>query len=161
MDRSLIVQEAAVTGLTVSDDIVVYTLKGLPTDGDRIAELFELLSDLAVNIDMISQQTCSDHCCAVSFSCSKDKVSEIDMAFEVNQRMRELEIFKQDDLSLVSLVGVGMASHVGVAGRVFSVLAQQNIRHYNITTSEISISVAIDSVQKAAAVVSLSEAFSL
>ena len=45
MDRSLIVQEAAVTGLTVSDDIVVYTLKGLPTDGDRIAELFELLSD--------------------------------------------------------------------------------------------------------------------
>lgn len=161
MDRSLIVQEAAVTGLTVSDDIVVYTLKGLPTDGDRIAELFELLSDLAVNIDMISQQTCSEHCCAVSFSCSRDKVCEIDMAFEVNQRMRELEIYKQDNLSLVSLVGVGMASHVGVAGRVFSVLAQRNIHHYNITTSEISISVAIDSEQKAAAVVSLSEAFGL
>lgn len=161
MDRSLIVQEAAVTGLTVSDDIVVYTLKGLPTDGDRIAELFELLSDLSVNIDMISQQTCSEHSCAVSFSCSKDKISEIDQAFEVNQRLRELEIYKQDNLSLVSLVGVGMASHVGVAGRVFSVLAQQNIHHYNITTSEISISVAIDSSQKAAAVVSLSEAFGL
>ncbi|MFR1723725.1 ACT domain-containing protein [Emergencia timonensis] len=161
MDRSLIVQEAAVTGLTVSDDIVVYTLKGMPTDGDRIAELFELLSDLSVNIDMISQQTCSEHSCAVSFSCSKDKISEIDQAFEVNQRLRELEIYKQDNLSLVSLVGVGMASHVGVAGRVFSVLAQQNIHHYNITTSEISISVAIDSSQKAAAVVSLSEAFGL
>ena len=161
MDRSLIVQEAAVTGLTVSDDIVVYTLKGLPTDGDRIAELFELLSDLSVNIDMISQQTCSEHSCAVSFSCSKDKISDIDQAFEVNQRLRELEIYKQDDLSLVSLVGVGMASHVGVAGRVFSVLAQQNIHHYNITTSEISISVAIDSSQKAEAVVSLSEAFGL
>ena len=161
MDRSLIVQEAAVTGLTVSDDIVVYTLKGLPTDGDRIAELFELLSDLSVNIDMISQQTCSEHSCAVSFSCSKDKTSEIDQAFEVNQRLRELEIYKQDNLSLVSLVGVGMASHVGVAGRVFSVLAQHAIHHYNITTSEISISVAIDSSQKAAAVVSLSEAFGL
>ena len=161
MDRSLIVQEAAVTGLTVSDDIVVYTLKGLPTDGDRIAELFELLSDLSVNIDMISQQTCSEHSCAVSFSCSKDKTSEIDQAFEVNQRLRELEIYKQDNLSLVSLVGVGMASHVGVGGRVFSVLAQHAIHHYNITTSEISISVAIDSSQKAAAVVSLSEAFGL
>lgn len=114
MDRSLIVQEAAVTGLTVSDDIVVYTLKGLPTDGDRIAELFELLSDLSVNIDMISQQTCSEHSCAVSFSCSKDKTSEIDQAFEVNQRLRELEIYKQDNLSLVSLVGVGMASHVAL-----------------------------------------------
>lgn len=161
MDRSLIVQEAAVTGITVSDDIVVYTLKGLPTAGDRIAELFELLSDLEVNIDMISQQTCSQNCCAVSFSCGKDKIAQIDKAFESNLRMRDLEISKQEHLSLVSLVGVGMASHVGVAGKVFGVLAQQGIHHYNITTSEISISAAIDNDQRAQAVVALSEAFSL
>lgn len=161
MDRSLIVQEAAVTGITVSDDIVVYTLKGLPTAGDRIAELFELLSDLAVNIDMISQQTCSQNCCAVSFSCGKDKIAQIDKAFESNLRMRDLEISKQEHLSLVSLVGAGMASHVGVAGKVFGVLAQQGIHHYNITTSEISISAAIDNDQRAQAVVALSEAFSL
>ena len=51
----------------------------------------------------------------------------------MNQRLRELEIYKQDNLSLVSLVGVGMASHVGVAGRVFSVLAQHAIHPVSYT----------------------------
>ena len=161
MDRNLIVQEAAVTGITASDDIVVYTLKGIPAAGDRIAELFELLGDLEVNIDMISQQACGENCCAVSFSCSKEKITDIDKAFEGNQRMRDLEISKQDDLCLISLIGVGMASHVGVASKVFGVLARQNIHHYNITTSEISISAAIDGTQKSRAIVALSEAFRL
>lgn len=161
MDRSFIVQEGAVTGLAVSDDIVVYTLKGLPAVGGEIAELFELLGDLDVNIDMISQQTCSENSCAVSFSCGREKIADIDQAFASNQRLRDLEIYRQDDLSLVSVVGAGMASHTGVASKVFSVLASKGVRHYNITTSEISISAAIDSGQKGTAVVALSEAFQL
>ena len=72
-----------------------------------------------------------------------------------------MEIYRQDDLSLVSVVGAGMASHTGVASKVFSVLASKGVRHYNITTSEISISAAIDSGQKGTAVVALSEAFQL
>lgn len=126
-----------------------------------MAELFELLGDLQVNIDMISQQTCSDSSCAVSFSCGREKIDDIEQAFAGNQRLRDLEIFRKENLSLVSLVGAGMASHTGVASKVFGVLAAKGVRHYNITTSEISISAAIDSSQKAEAVVALSEAFQL
>ena len=64
-------------------------------------------------------------------------------------------------MSLISVVGAGMANHAGVAGKVFSVLAEEGIWHYNITTSEISISAAIDSENKAQAIVALSEAFRL
>ena len=62
---------------------------------------------------------------------------------------------------MISLVGVGMATHVGVAGTVFATLAEQGIPHYNITTSEISISATIDAENKAKAVVALAEAFRL
>ncbi|MGN0657961.1 MAG: ACT domain-containing protein [Emergencia sp.] len=161
MDRSFIVQEGAVAGIAVSDNIVIYTLKGMPATGERIAELFEVLGDLEVNIDMISQQTCSSDICAVSFSCERERMEEIDRAFEGNQRLRDLEITRKEDLSLISLVGAGMASHTGVAGKVFGTLAAGGIRHYNITTSEISISAAVDTAQKAQAVVALSEAFQL
>ena len=62
---------------------------------------------------------------------------------------------------MISLVGVGMATHVGVAGKVFSTLAEAGIPHYNITTSEISITATVDASHKAEAVVALAEAFQL
>ena len=161
MDKNLIVQESAVAGIAVSDEIVVYTLKGIPAEGDCVAELFALLEDLNVNIDMISQQSCGEEFSSISFSCDQEKIEEIDQAFAGNGRMRELKISKREGLSLISVVGAGMANHAGVAGKVFSVLAQEGIWHYNITTSEISISAAIDSENKSQAVVALSEAFRL
>ena len=62
---------------------------------------------------------------------------------------------------MISLVGVGMATHVGVAGKTFATLAEAGIPHYNITTSEISISATVDADDKAKAVVALAEAFRL
>ena len=54
-----------------------------------------------------------------------------------------------------------MASHSGVAGKVFTVLANEGIRYYQITTSEISISVTVDNSNKGKAVIALGEAFNL
>lgn len=161
MDRKIVVQEGAVTGITVSGNIVIYTIRGIPVQGDSIAELFDMLGDMSVNIDVISQQTCTESTCALSFSCDKDNIEAIDKALESNVRFRGFDITKEVDVCLVSLVGVGMASHVGVAGKVFGILARNNIRHYNITTSEISISAVIDEVNRPEAIISLSEAFDL
>ena len=161
MDRKIIVQEGAVTGIRTSNNIVVYTMRGIPVHGDAIAELFEMLVDMSVNIDVISQQTCTAETCALSFSCDSDNIEIIDKALDSNIRFRELDITKEENICLVSLIGVGMASHVGVAGKTFAVLAQNNIRHYNITTSEISISAVIDADKRADAIIALSEAFNL
>ena len=102
VDRSVIVQEAAVSGISVSDDIVMYTIKDIATSGDAVSELFEMLGDLSVNVDVISQQTYSENACAVSFSCSGGDIEAIDKAFAGNSRFCNLEVMKKEDICLVT-----------------------------------------------------------
>ena len=85
----------------------------------------------------------------------------LDRAITENATLSALDTSKQDGLVLISLVGAGMASRSGVASTVFSVLAQEGIRYYQITTSEISISVTVDRENKGKAVIALGEAFNL
>lgn len=161
VNRNIIVEEAAVSGISTYDDVVVYTIKGIPNQGEQIAELFELLGDLKVNLNVISQQPYKGDTCVVSFSCEGDDIERIDNALSINARFRGLETQVKGDICMISIVGVGMATHVGVAGRAFAALAEAGIAHYNITTSEISISATIDAGNKAEAVVALAEAFNL
>ena len=161
VNRNLIVEEVAVSGINTYDNVVIYTIKGIPNQGEEIAELFELLGELKVNLNVISQQPYQGDTSVVSFSCETPDVERIDNALAINARFKDLETEKQDDICMISLVGVGMATHVGVAGKVFATLAEQEIPHYNITTSEISISATIDAANKARAVVALAEAFRL
>ena len=62
---------------------------------------------------------------------------------------------------MISLVGVGMAANSGVASEVFRILAENNIKYYHITTSEISISVTVEMGQKLNAAIALCRAFNL
>lgn len=161
MNQNLIVESMPVTGISITEDCVIYTLKGIQNDGTAVADLFELLGTLDINIDMISQQIAEDGSCTVSFSCDSDQTASLDDAVASNELLSALNIEKQTDLSMISVVGVGMASHSGVASKVFSVLANQKIKYYQITTSEISISVTVDKENKGSAVVALGEAFNL
>jgi len=159
--ESIVIEEAAVSGISTFDDVVIYTIKGIPNRGEEIAELFELLGDLKVNLNVISQQPYQGETSVVTFSCGADDIDRIDSALAINARFKDLETEKLDDICMISLVGVGMATHVGVAGKTFATLAEAGIPHYNITTSEISISATIDAANKAKAVVALAEAFRL
>ena len=67
----------------------------------------------------------------------------------------------EEDLAMISLVGVGMATHSGVASEVSNVLAANDIKYYHITTSEISISVTVDMEWKIKAALALAQAFDL
>lgn len=161
VNRNLIVSEAAVSGISTFEDVVIYTIKGIPNQGEELTELFELLGELKVNLNVISQQPYQGDTSVVSFSCEKDDIERIDNALAINARFNTLETEKKDDICMISLVGVGMATHVGVAGKVFATLAENDIPHYNITTSEISISATIDADNLSKAVVALAEAFGL
>jgi aspartate kinase len=72
-----------------------------------------------------------------------------------------LTVEKQDNLVKLSLVGVGMASHFGVAARVFNVLDAENIQFYHITTSEITISITVDALRLGEAIPALAAEFNL
>lgn len=161
MDKTMVVQEGEVTGISVSDDIVVYTIEGIPNKWPVVAEIFSFLEELGINIDIITQQYVETGKSIISFSCSTDKAEKIEMAFRKHPKMRRLKLSKKEDLTLVSVIGVGMASHAGVASKTFLALAKEKIPNYNTTTSEISISVTVDSANRNKAIVALSEAFKL
>lgn len=161
MNESIYIEDMPVTGISISDDCSIYSLRGLKNDGVVIANLFQLLADLHINVDMISKQTSTDNECTISFSCTDAQSKDLDQAIENHEILSEITVEKQPNLSILSLVGVGMATATGVASKVFSILAQEGIMYYQITTSEISISVTVNRDEKIKAVIALCEAFGL
>ncbi|HWQ79496.1 MAG TPA: aspartate kinase [Anaerovoracaceae bacterium] len=161
MNDSIYIEEMPVTGISISDDCSIYSLRGMENDGVAVAKLFQLLADLHINVDMISKQTYGDNKCTISFSCTDEQAKDLDKALGKSELLKEITVEKQPNLSILSLVGVGMATATGVASKVFSILAQEGIMYYQITTSEISISVTVKRDEKIKAVIALCEAFGL
>lgn len=161
MNDSIYIEEMPVTGISISDDCSIYSLRGMENDGVVIAKLFQLLADLHINVDMISKQTYGDNKCTISFSCTDEQARDLDGAIGNHEILSEIAVEKQPNLSILSLVGVGMATATGVASKVFSILAKEGIMYYQITTSEISISVTVKRDDKIKAVIALCEAFGL
>ena len=161
MNDSIYIEDMPVTGISISDDCSIYSLRGIENDGIAVAKLFQLLADININVDMISKQNFGDNKCTISFSCTDSQSKDLDKAIQDHEILREITIEKQPNLSILSLVGVGMATATGVASKVFSILAQENIMYYQITTSEISISVTVNRDEKIKAVIALCEAFGL
>jgi len=161
MNDSIYIEDMPVTGISISDDCSIYSLRDLQNDGVVVAKLFQLLADHNINVDMISKQTYGDNKCTISFSCTDAQARDLDTAIENHEILGEIKIEKQPNLSILSLVGVGMATATGVASKVFSILAKEGIMYYQITTSEISISVTVNRDEKIKAVIALCEAFGL
>ncbi len=161
MNDTFYIEEMPVTGISISDDCSIYSLQGMKNDGIVIASLFQLMADHNINVDMISKQIYGDNLCTVSFSCTDAQSEELDAVIENSNILDGITLKKQTNLSIISLVGVGMATSPGVAGKVFAILAREGIPYYQITTSEISISVTVNRDEKIKAVIALCEAFGL
>ena len=80
---------------------------------------------------------------------------------EAQEIFKDINIDCEGNLAMISLVGVGMATHSGVASKVFQILAENGVKYYHITTSEISISVTVEMEQKLKAAIALCRAFHL
>lgn len=161
MNDGIFIEDMPITGITISDDCAIYSMRDMENDGVAIARLFQLMAELNINVDMISKQTYGNNKCTVSFSCTESQSRDLDQAMESNEYLKEIKIEKQPNLAILSLVGVGMATASGVASKVFTILAKEGIMYHQITTSEISISVTVNKEQKIKAVIALCEAFGL
>ena len=160
-ENNLLVEEMPITGISIQEDCAIFSIREIKNDGAAVANLFRLLGDLNINVDMISQQITGENECSISFSCSTKQADELTEAIDNNDQLSKMKIEKQSALAMISLVGVGMATHSGVASKVFSTLAAEKIRYYQITTSEISISVTVDLEEKIKAAIALCVAFGL
>jgi aspartate kinase len=121
------------------------TLLGIPDDQNVIIELFNLIAEANIVIDIITQTSSVDGLTDIGFTVSK---SDFKRAFEIARKFAEKNGVKNvlGDLNIgkVSIIGIGMVSHAGVASRMFTALARAGIKIYMISTSEIKISCVID-----------------
>jgi len=161
-DEEEIVEQNVVSGIAHQRDEAKVTLVKVPDRPGVAAAIFGPLADAGVNVDMIVQNISSDGMTDMTFSCPTDEVARARAALEAKRdTLRYSEIIVDDEVAKVSIVGIGMRSHSGVAQKMFSALAAEGINIKVITTSEIKVSVLIDRKYMELAVQALHKAFDL
>jgi len=156
-------EQVVVRGVTYSKNEVKLTIVGVPDRPGIAATIFNHLANANIIVDMIIQNISEEGLADISFTVPK---TESQNAFNVIQRLIDEKLAAKqvkcdDKIAKVSVVGVGMRSHSGVAAKMFNILANEGINILMISTSEIAISCVIDSKYTELAVRSLHEAFQL
>ena len=121
------VEKAPVTGISAASGCSIYSVRGIENSGDLQVKLFELLSENDISVDMITQQMEKDGTRSISFSLTAEQEADFEKALSSSDIFKDVKVSKQENMAIVSVIGVGMASYSGVAGKVFSVLAQEQI----------------------------------
>ena len=159
MKQTKHLEDMPITGISIKDDYAILRVTNIVNDGVFLNELFNIIARLNINLDTISQQLNDDGTVNFTFYCNEAQSEEIlNHAKEMNG---QYEIKRMLGFIKLSLVGVGISTHSGIAAKVLSTLNANNIKYYQITSSEISISLTIDAEDKKLAVEKLSEAFDL
>ncbi len=156
-----VVEKEIVSGIAHSMDEAKITLVSVEDRPGIAASIFHTLSEYNINVDMIVQNVSEDGSTDLTFTVSKHELLSAKNAVENNQEIKWRKLLIDDDVSKVSVVGVGMKSHAGVAKTMFKALAEKNINIEVISTSEIKVSVLIKAAFTKEALVCLHKAFDL
>jgi len=156
-------EKTVVTGVTHDKNQARITIMGVPDRPGIAASIFNAVSDANINVDMIVQNISNvDHATDISFTVSKaDGNKAYDIIQKVSDDMGTKGVNMNTSVAKVSIVGVGMQSHFGVAAQMFEVLAKNKINIMMISTSEIKISCVVDDHQTERAVKVLHDSFEL
>jgi aspartate kinase len=162
-DEDEIVEKQIVSGIAYSRDEAKLSLKGLVDHPGVAAIIFGLLADANVNVDMIVQAPSrTEGKVNMTFTIPERDADRSAALMEAAKEQIGFEVAEvKKDVSKVSVIGVGMRSHVGVARIMFDALSKKGINIENIATSEIKISVLIDSSYTELAVRALHTAYGL
>jgi aspartate kinase len=156
-DESL--ESVVVAGVTSDKNEAKVTIRRVEDKPGRAAGLFEALADARISVDMIIQTPSPDGSTDMTFTVSK---GELDRAREIASKVfASHELFVREDVVKVSIVGLGMRSHAGVAAKMFRILADEGINIEAITTSEIKVSCLVAAKYHELAVRALHDGFGL
>lgn len=163
-DEEEIMESKAVAGVAYSRDEAKMTLISVADRPGIAAAIFGPLAAAGVNVDMIVQNISEDGRTDMTFSCPVDQVLRAKKAVDdarLSEDINYYDLVTDDGVAKVSVVGIGMRSHAGVAAQMFQALHAEGINIKVITTSEIKISVLIDRKYMELAVQALHDAFDL
>mgnify|MGYP001145623217 FL=1 len=155
-------EDSLITGMTSSHSDVQVILMNLPAGMKSLQRIFGEMGDKEVNVDMISQMMNGDQRMHISFTIPREDAKVARDLMEAWQREDEAIHWSiNEDIVKMSIVGMGMRTHSGVAGKVFDLLEQENIEVKMITTSEINISWVIQSADEKRAIEAIGRGFDL
>ncbi len=155
-----IMEQPIVSGIALDNNQARVSIVNILDKPGMAAEFFGTLADANINVDMIVQTIGYDGKTDVDFTVPLNEVEHAKVVLKKFEGQAE-KIDYDDNIAKVSVVGVGMKSHTGVASKAFSALARENINIMMISTSEIKISMVISKKYGELAVRSLHEAYEL
>jgi aspartate kinase len=155
-------EQAIISGVTHDDTEAKITVEEVPDRPGVAAAIFRAVADEGINVDMIVQNVSKDGHTDVSFTVSKEDLPHARGIVErVVPEVKAARVTADDGIAKVSLVGVGMKTHPGVAAEMFSALAEAGVNIEMISTSPIRISCVVRSGDVKRSVRALHERFAL
>jgi aspartate kinase len=155
-------ERVLVSGVAYNKNEARITIKRVPDRPGIASRVFEPVLKAGIVVDMIVQNMSEDEFTDMTFTVAKaDFYKAMKLVSEVAQEIEAEKVLGDENIAKVSIIGVGMRSHAGVAQKMFKVLARENINIIMISTSEIKISCVIEERYTELAVRALHEAFGL
>jgi aspartate kinase len=155
-------EQAIISGIAFNRDEAKITVLGVPDTPGIAYQILGPVADANIDVDMIIQNVGANKTTDFTFTVHRNDYNRtLQLLNSLQPAIGALEIVGDDKITKVSIVGVGMRSHVGIASTMFKTLAEEGINIQMISTSEIKISVVIDEKYLELAVRVLHKAFNL
>lgn len=155
-------EDIVVSGVTVTKNDAKITIIGVSDEPGQAAKIFHELAKENINVDMIIQNISAHGLTDVTFTVQKD---DLPLAMETTEKIKKeiqaKEIVADGKIAKLSVVGIGMRTHSGIADKMFKTLSDEKINIQMISTSEIKISCVIEENQAEKALNSMHDAFEL
>jgi len=162
VDENSGMERLVVSGVTHDNNQARITLKKVPDQPGVAAKIFSPIADAGIVVDMIIQNTRAGGQTDLTFTVPKNDFKRaLELQKKVALDIGAAEVFGDEDIAKISVIGVGMKDHSGVASKMFTALAGDNINIIMISTSEIRISCVIEEKYTELAVRVLHTAFGL
>jgi len=155
-------EQPLIAGIAYNRDEAKLTIRGVPDQPGVASTIFGQISDAHVNVDMIIQNVAQDGTTDLTFTVNRSEYPHARSILEkISTQLKAREVVGDDQLAKISIVGVGMRSHAGIASTMFEAMATEGINIELISTSEIKISIGVADRYVELAVRALHKAFGL
>ncbi|MDV7211470.1 aspartate kinase [Azotobacter beijerinckii] len=162
IDEEESMEQPIISGIAFNRDEAKLTIRGVPDNPGVAFKILGPISAANIEVDMIVQNIAHDNTTDFTFTVHRnDHLSAMRVLENTAREIGAREVIGDTDIAKVSIVGVGMRSHAGVASRMFEALAKEGINIQMISTSEIKVSVVIEEKYLELAVRALHTAFEL
>ncbi|ACO79594.1 aspartate kinase [Azotobacter vinelandii CA] len=162
IDEEESMEQPIISGIAFNRDEAKLTIRGVPDNPGVAFKILGPISEANIEVDMIVQNIAHDNTTDFTFTVHRnDYLNAMRVLENTAREIGAREVIGDTDIAKVSIVGVGMRSHAGVASRMFGALAKEGINIQMISTSEIKVSVVIEEKYLELAVRSLHTAFEL